>query len=122
MTGAGSVTLAADNSYTGGTTIAAGTLRLGNGGTTGSVTGDVANNGTLVFDRSNALVFDGVISGTGAVVQQGTGTTTLTAASSYAGPTSVAAGRLLVDGSIARRRHAWRAARASAAPAPSPAR
>ena len=60
VTGAGSVTLAADNSYTGGTTIAAGTLRLGNGGATGSVTGDVANNGTLVFDRSNALVFDGV--------------------------------------------------------------
>ena len=100
VTGAGSVTLTADNSYTGGTTIAAGTLRLGNGGATGSVTGPVANAGTLVFDRSNALVFDSVISGTGAVVQQGTGTTMLTAASSYTGPTSVAGGRLLVDGSI----------------------
>ena len=68
-----------DASYTGGTSIAAGSLRLGDGGTTGSVVGDVANAGTLVFDRSNALVFDGVISGRGAVVQQGTGTTTLTA-------------------------------------------
>ena len=60
LAGAGTVTLAADSSYTGGTTIAAGTLRLGDGGTTGSIVGDVANAGTLVFDRSNALVFDGV--------------------------------------------------------------
>jgi autotransporter-associated beta strand protein len=58
------------------------------------------NDGALVFDRSNALVFDGEISGTGAVVQQGTGTTTLTAASSYSGETSVVNGRLLVDGAI----------------------
>ena len=33
VTGAGTVTLAADNDYIGGTTIAAGTLRLGDGGT-----------------------------------------------------------------------------------------
>ncbi|KQY35455.1 hypothetical protein ASD38_02545 [Caulobacter sp. Root487D2Y] len=100
VTGVGTVTLTTDNNHAGGTTIMAGALRLGDGATTGVIVGDVANEGTLVFDRSNALVFDGVISGTGAVVQQGSGTTTLTAASSYAGPTSVNNGRLLVDGTI----------------------
>ena len=39
VTGAGTVTLSADNDYAGGTTIAAGTLRLGDGGVTGSITG-----------------------------------------------------------------------------------
>ena len=72
-----------------------------------------------MFDRSNALVFDGVISGAGAVVQQGAGTTTLTAASNYTGADQrrrrTAAGRRLDR----RDRRAWRAARGSAAPAPS---
>ena len=35
------------NSYTGGTTVSAGVLQLGNGGTTGSVTGDILNNAIL---------------------------------------------------------------------------
>lgn len=96
----GTVTLTADNNYAGGTTIAAGTLQLGNGGTTGSLIGDITNDGTLVLDRANALVLDGAISGTGAVIQQGSGTTTLAATSTYTGPTSVNNGRLLVDGTL----------------------
>ena len=72
--GAGTLTLAGTNSYSGGTTIAAGTLQLGNGGTTGSVLGNVLNNGTLAFNRSNDYQFDGAISGTGAVQQSGAGT------------------------------------------------
>jgi fibronectin-binding autotransporter adhesin len=100
LAGGGMVTLAGDNTHAGGTTIASGALRLGDGATTGGVLGDVVNDGALVFDRSNVLVFDGVISGAGAVVQRGGGTTTLTAMNSYAGPTSVDSGRLLVDGAI----------------------
>ena len=38
-------------------------------------TGDVVNNGTLAFDRADTLTFGGTISGTGAVLQAGTGTT-----------------------------------------------
>ena len=54
------------NTYTGTTTISAGTLQVGNGGTTGTLgTGAVVNNGALVFNRSNALTVGGVISGTG---------------------------------------------------------
>jgi autotransporter-associated beta strand protein len=46
--GAGILTLTGTSSYSGGTTIAAGTLQLGNGGTSGSIVGNVADNGTLV--------------------------------------------------------------------------
>ena len=92
--GAGTTTLAAANTYTGGTTITAGTLQLGNGGTTGAITGDVANNATLAFNRSDATVFDGVISGTGGVQQRGSGTTTFSGANTYSGGTSVLNGTL----------------------------
>lgn len=47
-TGGGTLVLTADNSYSGGTTIGGGTLQLGDGGTTGSIQGDVVNNGALV--------------------------------------------------------------------------
>src|SRR5262249_36027525 len=60
-TGAGSLILIADSTYTGGTTIAAGTLQLGNGGTAGSIQGDVANNGSLAFNRADTLTFGGAI-------------------------------------------------------------
>ena len=51
--------LTADSNYAGGTTISAGYLQIGNGGTTGSIVGDVANNGVFRFDRSNGYGFAG---------------------------------------------------------------
>ena len=72
-TGSGALILTGANSYTGGTTISAGTLQLGNGGTTGSIVGDVVDNGVLAFDRSDTVTFAGVISGSGAVAQIGPG-------------------------------------------------
>ncbi len=93
--GAGTLILTGDNSYSGGTTISAGTLQLGNSGTTGSISGNVVNNGTLAFDRSNDMTLAGAISGSGAVVQQGSGSTTLSGANSYSGGTTIAAGRLI---------------------------
>ena len=52
----GTTILAANNTYTGTTTIAAGTLQVGNGGTLGSLgTGAVVNAGVLRFNRSNTL-------------------------------------------------------------------
>ncbi|RAZ89625.1 autotransporter outer membrane beta-barrel domain-containing protein [Mesorhizobium hawassense] len=93
--GAGMLILTGDNSYTGPTTISVGTLQLGNGGTTGSITGNITNNGTLVFDRSNAMTLAGAISGSGAVVQQGNGSTTLNGANTYSGGTTISAGTLI---------------------------
>ena len=100
QTGTGTTILTGDNTYTGGTTISAGTLQLGNSGASGSLAGDVTDNGTLAFDRSDSVTFGGVISGTGAVAQTGSGTLTLTATNSYSGATTVESGILLVDGSI----------------------
>ena len=98
--GAGTTTLTGDSTFTSGTTINAGTLRLGNAGLTGSIAGDVANNGIFTFNRSDAYTFDGVITGTGAVQKTAAGTTTLTADSTYAGPTTITAGVLRVNASI----------------------
>lgn len=90
----GTLVLAGANSYTGGTTISAGTLQLGNAGTTGSIVGNVTNNGTLAFNRSDDVTFGGVISGTGTVNKLNSATLTLTGANAYTGATTVAAGTL----------------------------
>jgi fibronectin-binding autotransporter adhesin len=98
--GAGTTALTGTSTYSGGTLISAGTLQLGNASAAGSITGNVTDNGTLAFDRSNSYVFNGVISGNGGVTQAGGGQTTLTAAETYTGPTAVNGGTLLVNGSI----------------------
>lgn len=92
--GTGVTVLTADNTYSGGTTIGAGTLQLGNGGTSGSITGGILNLGTLAIDRSDIYALGGVISGSGALAQVGTGTTVLAADNTYTGLTSINAGTL----------------------------
>ena len=77
------------------TTISAGTLQLGNGGTSGSIMGDVVNNATFAINRSDTFTFGGVISGTGAFQQLGTGTTILSGANTYTGATTVNGGTLM---------------------------
>jgi autotransporter-associated beta strand protein len=116
--GAGTLTLTGNNTYTGQLQINAGTLiltgdnqpslstsitsssatlQIGNGGATGSLTGNVGNAGLFIINKSNAYTFDGVISGAGSFVQMGTGTTTLTATNTYSGGTTISAGTLAVS-------------------------
>lgn len=97
QTGAGTVVLAADNTYTGGTTISSGTLQIGNGGTAGSILGNVTDNGTLAFARSDATTITAVISGTGNLSFI-SGITMLTAAQSYVGATTINSGATLALG------------------------
>jgi len=91
----GTLTLAGTNTYTGGTTISAGTLQVGAGGTSGSLgSGNVTNNSSLIFNRSDNVTFSNVISGTGSVAQNGSGTLTLTRATTYSGGMLISAGTL----------------------------
>lgn len=96
-TGSGTLTLTGANTFTGGTTINGGTLQIGNGGATGSLVGNIDDNSVLVFDRSDATTFTGVITGAGSLVQNGAGALTLNADSSaFMGTTTVHAGALIV--------------------------
>ncbi|MDY0164953.1 MAG: autotransporter-associated beta strand repeat-containing protein [Thermoguttaceae bacterium] len=94
-TGPGTLVLAGTNTYEGTTRIDAGTLQVGDGGTTGTLgTGPVVNNTALVFDRSGALTVSGAISGPGTIVQRGEGTVTLAGPNTHTGPIHVKAGVL----------------------------
>ena len=91
------------------TTGPGGILQIGEGGapgtlvSTASVTGNDGGlslgGGAVVFDHNaSSYSFDNVLSGALRVEQKGSGTTTLTAASSYTGKTEVLAGTLALSG------------------------
>ena len=93
----GNVTFTAINSYSGTTTISAGTLQLGDGSTTASFgTGDVIDNSSLVFNCADNTAIGNAISGTGSLTQEGTDTVTLTGANSYSGFTMISDGTLQI--------------------------
>ncbi|CAB3827036.1 MULTISPECIES: autotransporter domain-containing protein [Achromobacter] len=71
--GAGTLTLTGANSY-GNTQVLAGTL-VGNAG---SISGDLLNNASVVFNQATDATYAGFVSGTGALVKQGAGVLTLT--------------------------------------------
>lgn len=95
---ASTLILTGNNTFTGNTTISnsSGVLQLGAGGTTGNLTGNVINNGTLSFNRSDDLAYNGKISGSGAVTQNGSGTVTLGGANTYNGATRINTGTLAI--------------------------
>ncbi|EGP06947.1 YapH protein [Bradyrhizobiaceae bacterium SG-6C] len=97
--GSNTLSLTGANTFTGGTTISSGTLNIGAGGTTGSITGNIVNNSILAFNRSNSFTFSNLISGTGSVDKMSAGTVTLAAANTYTGGTSVSQGTLRLGAS-----------------------
>jgi autotransporter-associated beta strand protein len=93
-------TFTGTNSYAW-TTIKAGTLRIGNGGGSGTLgLGNVTNNAALTFNRTNYLAVSNHIFGAGTLTQAGIGTVALFGPNSYSGKTAVANGTLQVNGSL----------------------
>ncbi len=97
--GSGTVTFTAANTYSGGTTIEAGSVRLAGGspGTVASLgTGSVLNQGTLELANSGASTWANAVSGSGQLVIT-QGDVTLGTASTYTGATQVNGGRLITS-------------------------
>ena len=92
--GSGTLILGGTNTYTDQTTIGAGTLQVGAGGSTGQLGtgGTVVDNASLVFDRSNDLTVANTINGPGTVTQNGTGIVTLSKASGFTGGLTINSG------------------------------
>ncbi|OCW55723.1 autotransporter domain-containing protein [Hoeflea olei] len=121
--GSGTLVLTGVNSYTGGTTIGAGTLQVATDAALGAASGGLALDGgtlstTTTFDTARAitlssasggfapaagttLTLSGTVTGSGALGVSGAGTLTLAGATSYTGGTNVSSGTLVGDtGSI----------------------
>lgn len=74
--GAGTLTLSGANSYRGGTTVNAGTLKVGNDSALGTATNTLVNNATL--DLSGYNITQGGFSGNGTVTNSAAGASTFT--------------------------------------------
>jgi|GEM_PF-3104159 len=98
--GTGKLTLLNANTFTGPTIINGGTVQLGDGVTlNGSVAGNIANSGALVFANPADQTYAGVLSGAGIFTKQGAGNLTLTGNNDISGPTIISAGAItLGDG------------------------
>ncbi len=93
-TGSGILVLGGANTYTGRTTVSAGTLQIGDGDTSGSLKSDISNSGTVVFDRTDVSEYANAVTGSGAIIKQGSGTTILTGANDTTGAVTISAGTL----------------------------
>lgn len=98
--GTGTLSLTGTTDHTGGTVISDGTLQIGDGGTSGTLTGDVTNNANLAFNRSDDITFDDIISGTGELIKKGSGTLTLGATNTYEGDTTIEDGTVRISNSL----------------------
>jgi fibronectin-binding autotransporter adhesin len=99
--GSGTTLLTGANTYTGTTTISAGTLQVGNSGTTGSLasgTSPIVNNAMLVFARTDAYGGGSIanaISGSGSILLASGSLTLSGSSSTYTGTTTIAGGTRL---------------------------
>ena len=126
--GAGTLVLTGNNSYTGSATLSAGTLQVASdanisgspgstdadniifsGGTLNNTSGFTLDSnrgittnstGTINTDSSTTLSYGGVVTGVGAITKSGDGTLSLSGANTYTGDTTISAGKLTVSGTL----------------------
>lgn len=119
LTGTGTVGVDTDTlAHTGGTIVANGALQLtgsmagdirtsgngvfvlGDGGTSGSFTGNLVNDGTFVYARSDSYSFIGDFSGSGLLEKRGAGVLTFAGDYQFVGTTSILGGSVKFTGQI----------------------
>ena len=102
--GTGTQVLTGTNTYTGTTTISGGTLTLGGNGllsSNGIYSASITNKGCFCHASSAPQTLAGVISGTGTVVQAGSGVLILAATNTFTGSTIVSNGVLRLGNPVA---------------------
>ncbi|MFM8016540.1 MAG: lectin-like domain-containing protein, partial [Actinomycetota bacterium] len=103
--GSGTLTLAAVNTFSGATTISAGTLTVSSAGqlNSGTYSATIANSGALVYASSANQTLSGVISGSGTLTKNTSvaSTLTLTVENTYTGNTAINAGVLAISSNTA---------------------
>ncbi len=81
----GAVTFTGDSSSYTGSPLVNGALTVGDGATSGAIAGDITVNGSLTFNRSDAVTYSGDITGGGNLIKDGAGTLTLTGFNTFFG-------------------------------------
>ena len=97
LNGNGTQILAGSNTYSGATTISAGTLQIGNGGSGEYLASPtISNSGALVFNHADTLTYAGAISGSGQLTEQGGGMLILSGNNTYTGATTISGATLQI--------------------------
>jgi len=101
--GPNTLTLTGANTNAGGAIVTAGTLQLGNGtaGHDDSLTGNIVNNSSLVYNLHGTQTYGGSIVGSGGITKTGPGILVLSGLATYTGPTAVSGGILRIQPSNA---------------------